>query len=96
MSNKEFNVVKAAFYLVAFVIVAHVVGALIQTAFRMWSWRGMLTPEAKPVIEICTKGNIFEILSAALAAALAFAGGKIMGNGRRPEDNKKNEDNKKE
>lgn len=71
---EKFDPVKWAFFLVAFVILAQVASAFMATLFCMWNWR-----EAPGAIDTCSEGKIWEVLAAALAAALAFAGGKLSG-----------------
>lgn len=82
MSDKrDFDILKAAFYLVAAVICTHLALAVITTVFCMIH---TITSDAKCIGE----GKISEILAAALAAALAFAGGRFAG--RRNGDGDKN------
>jgi len=73
--KEPFDPVKACFYLVAGVIAVHllivVVGAI---ACLMYANELIATNKTCP-----SAGNLSEILGAALAAALAFAGGKNSG-----------------
>ena len=75
---KDFDLVRAAFYLVAGVIAAQVLGAFVMMAFCIWDWREIATVQINA--EACTSGKMSELLAAALAAALAFAGGRLRGN----------------
>lgn len=71
MSDKQFNAVRACFWLVAFVIGAHVVAVLAAQGACLWFARDIIDGKAK-----CdANGRLGELLGAALAAALAFAGG---------------------
>jgi cytochrome c oxidase assembly factor CtaG len=70
-----FDPVRAAFYLVALVLVAHIVVVLIAV--------GTCVYHADAIVEGRWKcdadGHLFEVLGAALSAALAFAGGMMRG-----------------
>ncbi len=76
MSNRPpFDVVRAAFFLVAFVLVAHVVVVLIAVAVCAWHSAEIAAGNWR-----CdSEGHLFELLGAALSAALAFAGGMMRG-----------------
>jgi cytochrome c oxidase assembly factor CtaG len=81
MSDRPpFDVVRAAFYLVAFILVAHIVVVLIAV--------GICAFNAQAIVEGRWKcdadGHLFELLGAALSAALAFAGGLMRGSGPPP------------
>jgi hypothetical protein len=66
-----FDTVRAAFYLVAFVLFAHVVVVLVGVGICAWNSRFIIEGKFK-----CdSDGHLFELLGAALSAALAFAGG---------------------
>jgi hypothetical protein len=72
MARPPFDVVRAAFYLVAFVLAAHVVVVLIGVGaciFRL----------SEPGYKCDADGHLFELLGGALSAALAFAGGMMRG-----------------
>ena len=72
---RPFDLVRAAFLLVAFVIVAHIVLVFIVAGFCVYEWRDIAkVPQA---FAACTEGKMAEVLAAALAAALAFASGKL-------------------
>jgi cytochrome c oxidase assembly factor CtaG len=75
VSQRPFDPVKAAFYLVAFVLVAHVVIVLIAVGVCTWRSTEIVSGNWK-----CdSEGHLFELLGAALSAALAFAGGMMRG-----------------
>ncbi len=75
MSRPPFDPVRAAFYLVAFVLVAHIAVVLVAV--------GICAANANAIVEGRWKcdadGHLFELLGAALSAALAFAGGMMRG-----------------
>lgn len=80
MSQHQFDVVRACFWLVAFVIGAHVFVVLAAEVACLWHFQNLLTTE-----KTCgTPGALAELLGASLAAALAFAGGRMS----RPSDDK--------
>lgn len=70
--KRPFDPVKASFYLIAFVIVIYAIVILVAvTACFIHAEMIIRTPEI-----VCDpKNRLNELLSAALAAALAFAGG---------------------
>lgn len=71
MSNKSFDILRASFFLVAFVIGAHVFVTLLGMGACLYFSAEIVEGKAK-----CDpQGRLTEVLSAALAAALAFAGG---------------------
>jgi hypothetical protein len=70
-----FDPVRAAFYLVAFVLVAHIVVVLIGVATCVWHSETIVGGNFKCDAD----GHLFELLGAALSAALAFAGGMMRG-----------------
>ena len=75
MSDKQFDAVKWGFWLVAFVIAAHVVAAL-AAEFSCIYFASLIAEgkaECKPA------DRLMEVLASALAAALAFAGGQRAG-----------------
>lgn len=86
MSNKQFDILRASFYLVAFVIGAHVFITLLGMGTCLYFSDEIVAGKAKCDPE----GRLGEVLSAALAAALAFAGG------HRIERNKMNDMNDKD
>jgi hypothetical protein len=71
MSAPHFDVVRACFWLVAFVIAAHVVAVLLAEGACIWHSGEILEGKAQCDVN----GRLGELLGAALAAALAFAGG---------------------
>ena len=71
MSNKQFDILRASFYLVAFVIGAHVLITLLGMSTCLYFSQEIVEGRVKCDPE----GRLGEVLSAALAAALAFAGG---------------------
>jgi hypothetical protein len=75
-----FDVVRAAFYLVAFVLVIHCLVVLIGVGLCAWNSRDIVEGKFK-----CdSDGHLFELLGSALSAALAFAGGLMRGSGPPP------------
>lgn len=76
MSQKQFDIAKWAFFLVAFVIASHVIAALSAQATCMYFAKEIMESGK----ECVASGKLTEVLGAALAAALAFAGGKISSN----------------
>ena len=76
MSNRPpFDPVRAAFFLVAFVLVAHIVVVLAAVGVCVWHSDEIVAGKFK-----CdSDGHLFELLGAALSAALAFAGGMMRG-----------------
>ncbi len=70
-----FDVVRAGFYLVAIVIVAHIFIVVVGAMACTYAGLNKLGPE---VINQCdkTRSTLSEVLAAALAAALAFSGGR--------------------
>jgi hypothetical protein len=80
VARPPFDPVRAAFYLVAFVLLAHVVVVLIGVGFCAWNGTAVIEGRWK-----CdSDGHLFELLGAALSAALAFAGGMMRGGGPPP------------
>jgi hypothetical protein len=73
MTSKEFNIVRACFWLIAFVIGAHVVAVFASLGACLWHANEILEGKA----QCDANGKLTEILAAALAASLAFAGGHI-------------------
>jgi hypothetical protein len=72
MSERQFDAVRASFYLVAIVIVAHVAAALMGEFACLWHAEQLISGTFK-----CdTEGKLMELLASSLAAALAFAGGR--------------------
>jgi cytochrome c oxidase assembly factor CtaG len=70
-----FDPIKAAFYLVALVLLAHVVVVLAAVGVCIWHSADIVAGNFK-----CdSDGHLFELLGAALSAALAFAGGMMRG-----------------
>jgi hypothetical protein len=65
-----FDFRKASFYLVAFVVVAHVLIVFLGLGVCFWNYDLILANKA----ECDTKGKLSELLSTALAAAIAFTG----------------------
>jgi hypothetical protein len=70
-----FDTVKAAFYLVALVLVAHVVVVLVGVAACVWHAESIVAGN----YQCDASGHLFELLGSALSAALAFAGGMMRG-----------------
>lgn len=67
-----FDAVRASFYLVAFVIGVHVVVVVMGAVACLFYFETIIK---SPDIVCDPKSRLSEVLSAALAAALAFAGG---------------------
>lgn len=65
-----FDPVRASFLLIAAIIAVHCVAVLVGVGLCGWRMVTMPAP-----LECDAKGRLGELLSAALAAALAFAGG---------------------
>jgi hypothetical protein len=75
MSRPPFDPVKAGFYLVAFVLCAHIVVVLVGVATCVWHSENIVEGKFK-----CdSEGHLFELLGATLSAALAFAAGLMRG-----------------
>jgi hypothetical protein len=76
MSDRPpFDPVRAAFFLVAFVLVIQCVVVLIGVGTCVWHSEAIIGGTFK-----CdSDGHLFELLGAALSAALAFAGGMMRG-----------------
>jgi hypothetical protein len=73
VSQKQFDLIKWSFLLVAAVILAHVLVVLMSMAACLYYSDLIIEGKAK-----CdTDGRLTEVMAAALAAALAFAGGHI-------------------
>jgi hypothetical protein len=75
-----FDPVRAAFYLVAFVLVVHCLIVLGGVSVCAWHSRDIVEGNWKCDAD----GHLFELLGAALSAALAFAGGLMRGSGSPP------------
>jgi len=73
VNYRQFDIAKWAFILVAFVIVAHVVAALVAESACLYFADELIRTQK----ECMASGKLMEILAAALAASLAFAGGHI-------------------
>lgn len=74
MTNEKppFDIVRATFYLVAFVFAAYTAIILAAMGICAWHW-----PDAAAGSRACIKeGGLFDALSTLLAAALAFAAGR--------------------
>ena len=83
MSARQFDVIKACFYLIAFVIGAQVVGVLVAELACLYYVKDIVL-DAKTCGE---PGQLGELMSGALAAALAFAGGRMIpGSDGKPEE----------
>lgn len=87
MSQRQFNIVRACFWLVAFVIGAHVVAVLTAEMACLYYVEAIIEGKAKCDVD----GRLTEVLAGALAAALAFAGGHIAAAPKKP-DNEPNPD----
>lgn len=72
MDKPPFDFGRAAFYLVAAVILAHVVLVGMVASVCLWHARALIEV---PANECVPPGQLMEVLAGALAAALAFAGG---------------------
>ena len=72
MPRPPFDVVRAAFMLVALVLVAHILVVLIGVG-------ACIVRLSEPGYKCDADGHLFELLGAALSAALAFAGGMMRG-----------------
>jgi len=73
MSDKPpFDTIKASFYLIASIIAVHCIVVVASVAACIWHAETIITT---PEIVCDPKNRLSELLSAALAAALAFAGG---------------------
>jgi hypothetical protein len=68
-----FDAVRAAFYLVAFVVAVHAVIVLAVVAFCGWYGADVIAGR----FQCDTRDRLAELMAAALAAALAFAGGQL-------------------
>lgn len=79
MSEPQFNAMRACFWLVAFVIGAHVIAVLLAEAACLWYVSEIVSGTFKCDAE----GRLTEVLAAALAATVAFASG-FGGRGRSP------------
>ena len=75
MSEQHFNVAKWGFWLVAFVIGAHVFAVLIAEMACLYHAEAIIDGKT----QCDANGKLGEMLAAALAAALAFAGGQRAG-----------------
>ena len=84
MSVPKFDVVKWCFWLVAFVIAAHVFMVLISVSACIYYADEIVSGK----FQCDSNGRLGEVLAAALAAALAFAGGFMRdGVGQTDKDN---------
>ena len=70
-----FDVVRAAFFLVAFVLGVQCLIVLIGIGWCLWNSDKIVSGTFKCDPE----GHLYELLGAALSAALAFAGGMMRG-----------------
>ena len=86
MSQRQFNIMRACFWLIAFVIGAHVFAALSAEMACLWYADAIIEGKAKCNVD----GQLSEILAAALAAALAFASGNM--HSAKHKDNEPNPD----
>ena len=77
MARPPFDPVRAAFYLVALVLLAHIVVVLIGVGWCAWNAREIVASYG--TFKCDADGHLFELLGAALSAALAFAGGMMRG-----------------
>lgn len=68
-----FDPVKAGFYLVAFVIAANIAMSFLGALTCIWNIDKIV---AAGLTECKAMPNFFEMLTGALAAAIAFAGGR--------------------
>jgi hypothetical protein len=84
MSNRQFNALQACFWLVAFVIGAHVIAVLLAEAACLYYAAEIVAGTFKCDAE----GRLTEVLAAALAATIAFASGF----GKPPANDKGNDD----
>ena len=74
MSARQFDAVRACFYLIAFVIGAQVFGVLIAEVACLYYVKDIVLGIGK-----CGEpGQLAELMTGALAAALAFAGGRMI------------------
>jgi 5-methylthioribose kinase len=73
MSQRTFDIARACFWLIAFVIGAHVVAVLIAEGACLWHAQAIIDGK----LDCNADGKLTEVLAAALAAALAFAGGHM-------------------
>ena len=87
MGVRQFNAMQACFWLVAFVICAHVVAVLLAEGACLW----YIADIAKGTFKCDTEGRLTEVLAAALAATIAFASG-FGRSSPPPDDNKGNDD----
>lgn len=74
-----FDVVRAAFFLVAFVLGIQCLVVLIGVGWCAWHARDVL--DVHGTFKCDADGHLFELLGSALSAALAFAGGMMRGSG---------------
>ena len=73
MSKRDFDVVRGCFYLVAFVIGAQVFAVLIAEITCLYQFKLLLATS-----RTCGEpGALGELITGALAAALAFAGSRV-------------------
>lgn len=73
-SRPPFDIVKATFYLVAFVIGVHALVVLGGMGACLWNAEAILS---SPTNYCDPQGRLSELLAAALAAVLAFTGGRM-------------------
>lgn len=88
MSQRQFNIMRACFWLIAFVIAAHVFAALSAEMACLWFAQQIIDGNAKCDVD----GRLSEILAAALAAALAFASGNMHVKQKEPDQDPDNPD----
>ena len=72
MDKPPFDPVKASFYLVALILVVICLIVLMSVITCIFYMHIIV---ANPDIQCDQKGNLYQLLTGALAAALAFAGG---------------------
>lgn len=73
MQNEPFDFTRAAFYLVAGVIAAHVLVVFVGIAVCVWEIDAIIAGK----YHCDAEAKLTEVLAAALAAALGFAGGRM-------------------
>jgi len=78
----KFDLVRAGFLLVATVICTHLVIVVAIVAVCLWHFDAQIALD--PSKRCAGEGRLMEIMAAALAAAIAFAGAYMRGNGPPP------------
>lgn len=73
MSKRDFDIIRGCFYLIAFVIGAQVFSVLVAEAICLYHFK-LLLDTSKTCGE---PGALGELMTGALAAALAFAGSRV-------------------